>query len=108
MTARPMIRQSEWAVIPLDAGGAANALGISKRTLDEALKSWPYFERRGRKRVFYPEHIELLRKEMNECGSRSSGKTDGHMFTGLALMASGSDALSKLATLSRQRRLARN
>jgi hypothetical protein len=48
--------------------GAAEALGISRRTLVDAIKDLPYYELRGRKKVFYPEHIKQLRKGMHECG----------------------------------------
>lgn len=105
MTIRP---SPSWVVTPVGADGAAAALGISRRTLDEFLRGFPYYERRGKKRVFYPEHIELLRKEMNQCASRSSGLKVGHMSTGQALMASGSDALSRLATLAKRKKPVRS
>lgn len=94
----------QWAVAPLDANGAAVALGISRRTLDDVLRDHREFEWRGRKRVFYPEHIEQLRRIMDECGSGSSGKTDGHISTGPVLTGGASGALSKLVTLSAQRK----
>ena len=64
--------RTDWAVAPLDRYGAAAALGISTRTLTDAVKRWPYYERRGRKQVFYPEHIDQLR-EAFQC--QTSGST---------------------------------
>jgi hypothetical protein len=40
--------------------GAAVLLGISRRFLIDAIKDHPHFERRGAKKVFYPEHIAAL------------------------------------------------
>ena len=47
---------------------AAESLGISRRTLSDWLKRAPYYELRGRKKVFYPEHIMSLRKEISSAG----------------------------------------
>ena len=74
-----------WAVEPLDMNGAARALGISRRTLSDWLPRAPFFEWRGRKRVFYPEHIEALRRGINKCGYESYGKMDGRTLTGQAM-----------------------
>lgn len=51
-----------WAVEPIDMAGAAATLGVSRRTLVDALKDYPHYERRGSKKVFYPEHIKALRE----------------------------------------------
>src|SRR5687768_15633381 len=51
---------------PLDMWGAAQVLGISKRSLVEVVKRHPHFERRGNRKVFYPEHVETLR-EVLQC-----------------------------------------
>lgn len=50
-----------WAVEPLDAAGLARALGVSRTTLRGILERHPHFELRGRKRVFYPEHVQRIR-----------------------------------------------
>ena len=59
MTARATITQAALAV-PLTMNQAAVALGVSRRTLTESLKRLPYYELRGVKKVFYPEHIDAL------------------------------------------------
>lgn len=92
---------------PLDMAGAAQVLGISRRTLTDALKTLPHYELRGRKKVFYPEHIAQLRQGMHECAYKSNGSTVGRMSMGPALTASASGALSALKTLVEQRKRAR-
>lgn len=54
----------EWALkhLPVDHPQAALLLGVSERKLWALLKEHPHFERRGRKNVYYPEHIEELRR----------------------------------------------
>lgn len=96
---------SDWAIEPLTMDAAARALGICRRTLTESLKTLPYYDQRGTKKVFYPEHIDALRNGLNKCALRSNGLTDGRSCTAPAQMASGSDALSKLAILAKQRKL---
>jgi hypothetical protein len=60
MTTKPL---PDWAIEPLDMAGAARVLGVCKRTLTDMLKAHPHYEVRGRhKKVFYPAHIELLRR----------------------------------------------
>lgn len=92
---------------PLGMDEAAEHLGICRRTLSDTIKRLPYYELRGRKKVFYPEHIAQLRQGMHECASKSDGSTDGHMPTGPALMVSGSAALSALRMLAARRKPAR-
>lgn len=105
MTNPATSKVADWADTPLNMDGAAVALGISRRTLTDAVKSLPYYELRGRnKKVFYPEHIQQLRRGMNRCALQSNGLMDGHTFTALAPMAVGSDALSELAMLAKQPR----
>lgn len=85
---------------PLDMHGAAQALGISRRTLHDVVKGHQNcFEWRGNKRVFYPEHIETLRREMHRCGSKSRGETDGRTSRAQAPMVSALGALSELKIL---------
>ncbi|MEP0147111.1 MAG: hypothetical protein ABJE77_19465 [Tateyamaria sp.] len=95
---------SNWATAPLNMEGAATALGVSLRTMFDVVKAHPHYERRGRKKVFYPEHIEMLRKGLNECASQSNGTMDGPMPTAPALMGSESENLSKLVTLAERRK----
>ena len=98
-----------WLVLPVGMEDAAAALGISKRTLVDVMRNWPHLcERRGRNRDFYPEHIDGLRKEMNRCAFNSDPLKVGGMSPGPVLMAHASDALSRLAILSKQRKRARS
>jgi hypothetical protein len=66
----------DWCEIPIDLQQASLVLGISKRTLIDALKdakieAGVHFEARGTKKVFYRENILALRKVMNQCASPS-------------------------------------
>lgn len=97
----------DWVVQPLDMKGAALALGISERTLFDALKIHPHYELRGRKKVFYPEHISQLRRDLNKCASRSNGSTVGPISTGPVQTDDASGNLSKLVTLAERRKSAR-
>lgn len=97
-----------WLIAPATMDEAAVALGVSRRTLTDWLRRVPdAYERRGVRKVFYPEHIDRLRREMNQCGSKSYGATGGPMLTAPGRMAGGSDALSKLVILAEQRKRAR-
>nr|WP_278376697.1 hypothetical protein [Brucella anthropi] len=57
----------EWtkAMVPVGMDDAAMLLGVSRRFLMDKLKSHPFYERRGSKKVFYPEHIALLREALS-------------------------------------------
>ncbi len=55
---------------PLTLAEAADALGICKRSLTTWLGEYPYYERRGSRKVFYQEHIDALREAIDRC-SRS-------------------------------------
>ncbi len=55
---------------PLDMSAAADELGICKRSLTTYLHEFPYYERRGSRKVFYQEHIDALREAIDKC-SRS-------------------------------------
>ncbi len=48
-----------WAqsIVPVDMDDAAMLLGVSRRFLVDELKEHQHYERRGAKKVFYPEHI---------------------------------------------------
>lgn len=51
--------------LPLDIKGAAQMLGVCRRSLDGFLalhRDKRLFEYRGNKRVFYEEHILMIRK----------------------------------------------
>lgn len=66
-----------WAakIEPLDMDRAAVVLGISRRTLVDVIKQRPHYERRGVKKVFYPEHIDALREGLNQWrGSKSNSE----------------------------------
>ena len=52
---------------PLTLEEAAEALGICKRSLTTWLGKFPYYERRGVKKVFYEEHVLALRKAIHSC-----------------------------------------
>ena len=66
---------SSWAVQPLDRAGAAKALDVASRSLTDILKrigdSAETHEKRGRKKVFYPEHITNIREAL-KCPSPGS------------------------------------
>ena len=55
---------------PLTMKGAADELGICKRSLTVYVQDFPYYERRGSRKVFYPEHLDALREAIDRC-SRS-------------------------------------
>ena len=63
-----MVALPTWAqnVQPVDMDGAALLLGVSRRYLVDVLRDHPHFERRGVKKVFYPEHIGQLRAALCE------------------------------------------
>jgi hypothetical protein len=66
------------AVVPVDMDGAAACLGIGRRSLVDVLRNHPHYERRGTRKVFYPEHIALLREAI-ECQSGAlAQKGSGH------------------------------
>ncbi len=53
-----------WAqeLVPITHDDAAKVLGVNKWQLYELLREHPHYETRGRKRLFYPEHIKALRE----------------------------------------------
>ena len=55
---------------PLNMAEAADALGICKRSLTAYVQDFPYYERRGIRKLFYQEHIDALREAIDRC-SRS-------------------------------------
>ena len=52
---------------PLNMKAAADALGICKRSLTAYVKDFEYYERRGSRKLFYPEHIDALREAIHRC-----------------------------------------
>src|SRR5690606_42022093 len=56
-------------------GGAALILGISRRFLVDVIGKHKHYERRGNRKVFYPEHIAMLREALNCQTSASSKET---------------------------------
>lgn len=62
-----------WAekLVPVDMDEAAILLGISRRFLVDVIAEAPHYERRGVRKVFYPEHIALLREAI-ACQTSSS------------------------------------
>jgi hypothetical protein len=62
------------AIVPVDMDGAAAVLGIARRTLVDVIRDHPHYERRGTRKVFYPEHIALLQLLVG--GVRDTNKAD--------------------------------
>jgi hypothetical protein len=61
-----------WAQEPLTMDEAARALGVCRRTLAGLLRDYRYFEARGARKVFYPEHISALREAFQRRSRASS------------------------------------
>ena len=97
-----------WAEPPITINQAAGALGISRASLDFALKSPSvgeglHYELRGNRKVFYREHILEMRKVLTQCALKSphgSAKLVRTGLMGVAPTGGGSDTLSKLRTLA--------
>lgn len=75
-------RLPSWAVEPLDMNGAAVAIGVCRRTSIVIIAEHPHYELRGRKKVFYPEHITLIRdarakSSVTHAGTRHPATTIG-------------------------------
>ena len=69
-----------WIVPPVGMNEAALALGVSRRKLVDLVKEHPLYEVRGQKKVFYPEHIDGIRRalrcrEPEKTGTRFGRKT---------------------------------
>ena len=62
-----------WAqeIVPVDMDEAAILLGISRRSLVDVIGKHKHYEPRGNRKVFYPEHIALLRKAL-KCPTNSN------------------------------------
>ena len=101
----------DWAEPPIDVGQAATALGISRASLDAALKepnvkAGVHFELRGNRKVFYRENITAMRKVLTQCASKSPQglvRAATTTLTGMAPTVRESDALLRLRTLAAQK-----
>ncbi|MER9217932.1 hypothetical protein NKI48_03205 [Mesorhizobium sp. M0644] len=83
-------------LVPIDMDGAAILLGVSRRFLVDEIKDNPHFERRGVKKVFYPEHIALLREKIS---CRASNQTNAKV-SGTPLEPSTESAYEKALALA--------
>ena len=102
-----MQKLPNWAEAPIDIKQAAVALGVSRKTLDVVMKNpcfiaGIHFELRGKRKIFYREHIIAMRKEMTKCAYTSKLEVmGGSTPAGLNLTAHHSDNLSVLKTLAK-------
>ena len=104
-----MSKLPDWAEAPIDIKQAAVALGVSRKTLDVVMKNpcfiaGIHFELRGKRKIFYREHIVAMRKEMTKCAYTLETEKGGSMPVGLNLTASPSNNLSILKTLAKQKK----
>ncbi len=74
---------ARWHVEPIGMDDAARAIGVCRRLLSDILARHPHYETRGRtgrKKVFYPEHIDRIREAL-QCektgNPNSTPNTDG-------------------------------
>ena len=98
----------EWATPPLDIHQAAEALGMSRSSLDYALKdptveAGIHFELRGNRKVFYRENITAVRKVLTQCASKSPNEMGSFKPTDMVRTVKESDALLRLRTLAAQK-----
>lgn len=54
---------------PIDMDQCAVVMGVSRRWLIDLLKQYPFYELRGRRKLFYPEHVEALREALRQAAS---------------------------------------
>lgn len=50
-----------WATMPIEFAAAAVELGITEARLKEVVRDHPYYDPRGRRKIFYPDQIRRLR-----------------------------------------------
>ena len=88
----------EWtkSLVPVGMDDAAMLLGVSRRFLMDKLKSHPLYERRGSKKVFYPERIALLREAL----SCQTSNSNNEMASGMPLAQSPESAYEKALALA--------
>ena len=91
---------------PLTLEEAAEALGICKRSLTTWLGKFPYYERRGVKKLFYQEHIDALREAIDRC---SRSKPTLKPASGKLAAPSGTKELeqARARQIERQRKILR-
>ncbi len=92
---------------PLKMAEAADALGICKRSLTTYVQDFEYYEQRGARKVFYPEHIMALREAIDKC---SKSKPILQPASGKLAAPSGASVLERArrrATEKRRRGLQR-
>ncbi len=74
---------ARWHIEPIGMDDAARAIGVCRRLLSDILARHPHYETRGRtgrKKVFYPEHIDRIREALRceKTGNpNSTPNTDG-------------------------------
>jgi DNA polymerase III delta prime subunit len=104
--------EANWAEEPINIIQAAKALGISRSSLDYALKDARieanvHFELRGNRKLFYSNNILKLREVLTECALKPhnvSAKMEFGMLRGVHPMAGASDTLLKLKILALQKK----
>ena len=97
---------------PINITEAAKALGISRTSLDYALKDARvepnvHYELRGNRKIFYRNNILKLREVLTECALKSpcaSAKLEFGMLKDVRPMVGESDTLSKLKMLALQKK----
>ncbi len=54
-----------WAseIVPLTVSQAAIVMGVGTSAFYQLIAEFPHYESHGAKKLFYPEHIEKLRKD---------------------------------------------
>ncbi|KQT54585.1 hypothetical protein ASG43_03095 [Aureimonas sp. Leaf454] len=95
----------KWAerLEPVDIEGAARILGVSRRGMSEILKKHPFYEKRGNRKVLYPEHIEQIRESMAWQGSHRKSVTAGGTRSVRLVDVASAKALA-LATAGKRRK----
>lgn len=98
-----------WAqnIVPVDMDEAAILLGISRRFLVDVIAKHQHYERRGNRKVFYPEHIALLREAIS-CRTLSSNPAKAFTTPLEPLPESAYEKALALATRQSQRNSARS
>lgn len=104
-----MVALPTWAdnIVPVDMDGAAVLLGVSRRYLVDVLRHHPHFERRGVKKVFYPEHISQLRAALCEPSHTAvrASSSNASTASGTSMEPLPENAFERaLALATRQRR----
>lgn len=92
------------AIVPVDMDGAAACLGISRRSLVDVIRTNKHYDRRGSRKVFYPEHIALLREaikcQKGALGARGYGLNAANGGSGTPLEVLPDSAFEKALALA--------